>query len=394
MNHPHTTASLPPTPAPFGYPAKQGLYDPAFEKDACGVGFVVNIKGERSHDIVRQAMTVLVHLNHRGACGCEANTGDGAGINLQLPDKFLRRVAAECGCELPPAGEYGVGMVFLPKDADLRRTFEQKFAQIVAEEGQTMLGWRTVPTNNQSLGETAKAGEPFVRQVFIGRNEEALVGRDALAFERKLYVIRKRAERAIRYNGHEHGNRFYIASLSSRTLVYKGMLLAEQVEEYYPDLIAPDMEAAIAVVHSRFSTNTFPSWERAHPYRYLIHNGEINTIRGNVNWMYARQSVVKSDLFGSDLDKVRQQLIDPDGSDSAQFDNAMEFLHLAGRPLHHVAMMMIPEPWSNHESMSATKKAFYESIPSPNQGGEKVEEGSWMLPSLVIWSRMAANKNG
>ncbi|MBX7236394.1 MAG: glutamate synthase large subunit [Caldilineales bacterium] len=360
MNHPHTTASLPPTPAPFGYPAKQGLYDPAFEKDACGVGFVVNIKGERSHDIVRQAMTVLVHLNHRGACGCEANTGDGAGINLQLPDKFLRRVAAECGCALPPLGQYGVGMVFLPKDADLRRTFEQEFEQIVAEEGQTVLGWRTVPTNNQSLGETAQAGEPFIRQVFIGRNEQALVGQDALAFERKLYVIRKRAERAIRYNGHEHGNRFYIASLSSRTLVYKGMLLAEQVEEYYPDLVAPDMEAAIAVVHSRFSTNTFPSWERAHPYRYLIHNGEINTIRGNVNWMYARQSVVKSDLFGPDLDKVRQQIIDPDGSDSAQFDNAMEFLHLAGRPLHHVAMMMIPEPWSNHESMSPAKKAFYE----------------------------------
>ncbi len=360
MNHPHTIASIPPPLAPSGFPPKQGLYDPAFEKDACGVGFVVNIKGERSHDIVRQAMTVLVHLNHRGACGCEPNTGDGAGINLQLPDKFLRRAAAACGCALPPAGEYGVGMVFLPHDAELRRAFEQEFEQIVAEEGQRVLGWRTVPTNNQSLGETAKAGEPFVRQVFIGRNEDALVGRDALAFERKLYVIRKRAERAIRYNGHEQGSRFYIASLSSRTLVYKGMLLAEQVEEYYPDLIEADMEAAIAVVHSRFSTNTFPSWERAHPYRYLIHNGEINTIRGNVNWMYARQSVFQSDLFGLDLDKVRQQIIDPDGSDSAQFDNAMEFLHLAGRPLHHVAMMMIPEPWSNHESMSPEKKAFYE----------------------------------
>ncbi len=348
------------TPPVFGLPPKQGLYDPAFEKDACGVGFVVNIQGEKSHRIVRQAMTVLVHLNHRGACGCEPNTGDGAGINLQLPDKFLRRVAAECGCTLPPAGEYGVGMVFLPHDPELRRAFELEFEQIIVEEGQTVLGWRTVPTNNQSLGDSAKAGEPFVRQVFISRNEEALVGHDALAFERKLYVIRKRAERAIRYNGHEQGNRFYIASLSSRTLIYKGMLLAEQVDEYYPDLLDPDMEAAIAVVHSRFSTNTFPSWERAHPYRYLIHNGEINTIRGNVNWMYARQSVLESELFGYDLHKFKQQIIDPDGSDSAQFDNAMEFLHLAGRPLHHVAMMMIPEPWSNHESMSAEKKAFYE----------------------------------
>ncbi|MCB0022228.1 MAG: glutamate synthase subunit alpha, partial [Caldilinea sp.] len=186
------------------------------------------------------------------------------------------------------------------------------------------------------------------------------IGSDALAFERKLYVIRKRAERAIRYNGHEQGDRFYIASLSSRTIVYKGMLLADQVDEYYPDLLDTDMEAAIAVVHSRFSTNTFPSWERAHPYRYLIHNGEINTIRGNVNWMYARQSVLESELFGPDLEKFKQQIIDPDGSDSAQFDNALEFLHLAGRPLHHVAMMMIPEPWSRHESMSPERKAFYE----------------------------------
>ena len=345
---------------PVGLPPAQGLYDPRFEKDACGVGFVVNIKGKRSHQIVRQAMTVLVHLNHRGACGCEANTGDGAGINLQMPDKFFRRVAAECGCALPALGEYGVGMVFLPKDPDLRRTFEAEFEQIVVDEGQTVLGWRTVPTDNSSLGETAIAGEPFIRQLFVGRNDAALIGNDPLAFERKLYVIRKRAEKAIRYNGHEQGNRFYIASLSSRTVVYKGMLLAEQVDAYYPDLLDPEMEAAIAVVHSRFSTNTFPSWDRAHPYRYLIHNGEINTIRGNVNWMYARQSVLKSDLFGPDLEKFKRQIIDPDGSDSSQFDNALEFLHLAGRPLHHVVMMMIPEPWSNHESMAPARKAFYE----------------------------------
>jgi len=358
-----TDASQPACPAapqPSGPPPKQGLYDPAFEKDACGVGFVVNIKGVRSHTIVRQAMTVLVNLNHRGACGCEPNTGDGAGINMQMPDKFFRRVAAECGCALPALGEYGVGMVFLPKDADARRTFEAEFEQIVAEEGQTVLGWRDVPTDNSTLGATAIAGEPFVRQIFIGCNADALYGSDALAFERKLYVIRKRAEKAIRYNGYEHGKSFYIASLSSRTVVYKGMLLADQVDAYYPDLLDPDMEAAIAVVHSRFSTNTFPSWDRAHPYRYLIHNGEINTIRGNVNWMYARQSVLQSELFGPDLEKFKQQIVDPDGSDSAQFDNALEFLHLAGRPLHHVAMMMIPEPWSNHESMAPELRAFYE----------------------------------
>jgi glutamate synthase (ferredoxin) len=352
--------AYPLAPQPPGLPPRQGLYDPAFEKDACGVGFVVNIKGVRSHTIVRQAMTVLVNLNHRGACGCEPNTGDGAGINLQLPDRFFRRVAAECGCALPALGEYGVGMVFLPKDAELRRTFAAKFEQIVAEEGQTVLGWRDVPTDNSTLGATAIAGEPFVRQIFIGRNADSLYGSDALAFERKLYVIRKRAERAIRYNGDEHGRSFYIASLSSRTVIYKGMLLADQVDAYYPDLLDPDMEAAIAVVHSRFSTNTFPSWERAHPYRYLIHNGEINTIRGNVNWMYARQSVLQSELFGPDLEKFKQQIVDPDGSDSAQFDNALEFLHLAGRPLHHVAMMMIPEPWSNHESMAPELRAFYE----------------------------------
>jgi glutamate synthase (ferredoxin) len=343
-----------------GLPPKQGLYDPAYEKDACGVGFVVNIKGERSHKIVRHAMTVLVNLNHRGACGCEANTGDGAGITIQVPHRFFQKVAAAQGWTLPAPGAYGVGMVFLPKNEAQRHAFELHLEQIVAEEGQTLLGWRTVPTDNASLGATAKAGEPFVRQILIARNEGGLVGSDPLAFERKLYVIRKRAEQAIRYNDHEDGGKFYIASLSCRTMVYKGMLLAEQVDAYYPDLLDPDVDSAIAVVHSRFSTNTFPSWERAHPYRYLIHNGEINTIRGNVNWMYARQSVLNSELFGADLAKFKQQIVDPDGSDSAQFDNALEFLHLAGRPLHHVAMMMIPEPWSNHESMSPERRAFYE----------------------------------
>ncbi len=343
-----------------GLPQKQGLYDPRFEKDACGVGFVVNIKGVRSHSVVRKAMTVLVSLSHRGACGCEVNTGDGAGITLQLPHALFTAAAHELGFALPEPGEYGVGMIFLPKDATLRASFESTFERIVAEEGQVVLGWRTVPVDNRSLGATAIAGEPFIRQVFIGRNAATLRGTDALAFERKLYVIRKSAEHAIRYSGQPDANQFYIVSLSSRTIVYKGMLLAEQVDAYLPDLVNPAVESAIAVVHSRFSTNTFPSWERAHPYRYLIHNGEINTIRGNINWMYARQSTLKSELFGDDLAKITQQIIDPDGSDSAQFDNAMEFLHLAGRPLHHVAMMMIPEPWSKHETMSEEKRAFYE----------------------------------
>jgi glutamate synthase domain-containing protein 2/glutamate synthase domain-containing protein 1/glutamate synthase domain-containing protein 3 len=356
------TAPLAPRPQfrPFGPPPKQGLYDPQFEKDACGVGFVVNIKGERSHSVVRQAMTVLVNLNHRGACGCEPNTGDGAGITLQLPHDFLTGAMAEQGVTLPEPGAYGVGMLFLPKDAALRASFEARFAAIAAEEGQNVIGWRTVPTDNSLLGETAKAGEPCVRQVILARDDARLIGDDALAFERKLYVIRKRAEQSIRYSGEDNANQFYIVSLSSRTIVYKGMLLADQVDAYFPDLLNPAVASAIAIVHSRFSTNTFPSWERAHPYRYLIHNGEINTIRGNVNWMYARQATLKSDVFKDDLPKVTQQIVDPDGSDSAQFDNVLEFLHLAGRPLHHVAMMMIPEPWSNHETMSQEKRAFYE----------------------------------
>ncbi|MBX3013963.1 MAG: glutamate synthase subunit alpha, partial [Caldilineaceae bacterium] len=345
----------------IGLPPKQGLYDPQYEHDACGVGFVVNVKGKKSNAIVRQALTVLEHLSHRGACGSEANTGDGAGILLQLPHKFFGRVAAEERFSLPANGEYGVGMMYLPQDAELRHHFEQHFEEIVRAEGQTVLGWRNVPTDNSLLGETAKGAEPFMRQVFIGRNPTALIGSDTLAFERKLYVIRKQAEQYIRYNNHnQQGKLFYIASLSSRTIVYKGMLMSEQVESYYPDLIDPDVESAIGIVHSRFSTNTFPSWDRAHPNRYLIHNGEINTVRGNENWMYARQPSLYTDLFGPDIAKVTTQVVDPDGSDSARFDNCLEFLHLSGRSLPHAVMMMIPEPWSNHESMSDAKKAFYE----------------------------------
>ncbi len=351
-----------PTPTPHaqpGMPAKQGLYDPRYEHDACGVGFVVNIKGQKSNAIVAQGLEVLLNLAHRGACGCEPNTGDGAGVLMQMPDKFMRKAAAEVGIELPPEGDYAVGMIFLPPRGDYRFLCEQLFEKIIRSEGQTVLGWRTVPTTNDALGHTARIGEPVVRQVFIGRNADRLTGNDDLAFERKLYVIRKQAENQIRYSQLREGDAFYVASLSSRTIVYKGMLMAPQVRGFYPDLLDEDMESALIVIHSRFSTNTFPSWERAHPYRYMIHNGEINTLRGNENWMYARQSQFESELFGNDIKKILP-IIHDDGSDSAKFDETLEFLYLSGRSLPHAMMMMIPEPWSQHETMSDAKKAFYE----------------------------------
>ncbi|XEC95496.1 glutamate synthase large subunit [Paenibacillus tarimensis] len=340
----------------LGLPPKQGLYDPQFEKDACGMGFVANIKGIKSHTIVRQALTVLENMEHRGGQGSEPNTGDGAGILLQIPHTFFVREMKKLDIELPQEGDYAVGMVFLPDDERIRAAQERVLEQIVREEGQTFLGWRTVPTNDEKLGESAKAAKPFVRQVFIGRNE-SLQGE--LPFERKLYVIRKRAELAIRYSGAEGGDMFYFSSMSSKKIVYKGMLTTEQVRSFYTELNDESVETAIALVHSRFSTNTFPSWERAHPYRYLIHNGEINTLRGNVNWMHARQTLFASELFGEDMEKIKP-VINPDGSDTAMFDNTLEFLYLAGRSLPHAAMMMVPEPWSNHESMSDDKKAFYE----------------------------------
>lgn len=339
-----------------GIPPKQGLYDPKFEHDACGIGFVVNIKGSKSHEIVEQALTILMNLSHRGGTGSESNTGDGAGILIQIPHAFFSKSCIEAGFSLPSPGEYGVGMIFLPPDAGQRMECEQRFEQIVREEGQEFLGWRTVPTDDSSLGNTAKSCMPFIRQAFIKRSPSI---KDNLTFERKLYVIRKRAEKAIRYSEEANNNYFYIASLSGRTIVYKGMLLAEQVKELYRDLSDPAVETALALVHSRYSTNTFPSWERAHPNRYIIHNGEINTLRGNVNWMYARQSKFQSSQFGEDLPKVLP-VINQDGSDSAMFDNCLEFLMLAGRTLPHAMMMMIPEPWSKDETMSEEKRAFYE----------------------------------
>jgi len=343
-----------------GPPPAQGLYDPRHEHDACGVGFVVNIKGVRSHSIVRQALQVLINLLHRGACGCEVNTGDGAGILVQMPDRFLRKHADLLGFDLPAPGEYGAGLVFLPRDSDQRGAVERLFEQTVTAEGQRVLGWRDVPTDDRLLGASAVAVEPVFRQIFIGRGP-ALAGLpDAHArFERKLYVIRKRVENAVDRLGLPEGKFFYIPSLSSNTLIYKGMLIADQLEAMYPDLADPDLESALALVHQRFSTNTFPSWPLAHPYRYIAHNGEINTLRGNINWMHAREALCESDLLGDDLAKVFP-VIREGGSDTATFDNVLEFLVMTGRSLPHAILMMIPEPWQNHESMDPERRAFYE----------------------------------
>ena len=340
----------------IGIPPKQGLYNPVYEHDACGIGFIANIKGEKSNEIVRQGLDALNCLDHRGARGCEDNTGDGAGILMQVPHRFLQHTCEGLGINLPKPGHYGVGMVFFSDtgNRELRRRCQEKFEEIVTEEDQKVLGWRKVPTDNFYLGPTSRDSEPFVWQVFIGRNPDI---QDDLAFERKLYVIRKHVSNIIQYGGMDEN--FYIPSLSSRTIVYKGMLTPMQVEEFYPDLKDPRVETAIALIHSRFSTNTFPSWARSHPYRYLIHNGEINTVRGNQNWMKTRQAMLASELFGDDLPKIFP-ILDEDGSDSAIFDNCLEFLSLSGRSLPHAVMMMIPEPWENHESMSDEKRAFYE----------------------------------
>ena len=341
----------------IGLPPKQGLYDPQYEHDSCGVGMVVDIKGKKSHRIIEQAITVLTNLTHRGARGTEPNTGDGAGIVIQTPHAFLQKKAERHNFSLPEQGQYGVGMVFLPPDSNQRRVIEMHFETIIASEGQRVLGWRTVKTNNSALGNTAKRAEPKMRMIFIARNPHIATDMD---FERKLYLIRKRAENEIRYGGlFEGGKFFYVASLSYKTLVYKGMLVSDQLAGYFLDLADPDMESALAIVHSRFSTNTFPSWERAHPYRYVSHNGEINTLRGNINWLRAQENYLESAVFGNEIKKALP-IMQPDGSDTAMFDNCVELLTLAGRSLPHVMMMMIPEPWSHHESMPDDKRAFYE----------------------------------
>ncbi|HUK20191.1 MAG TPA: glutamate synthase large subunit [Gemmatimonadales bacterium] len=330
----------------------EGLYSPSDEHDACGVGFVVHTKGKKSHDIVVKALQVLINLEHRGACGCEANTGDGAGILLQIPDGFLRAVLP---FELPPLGSYGAGLVFLPHDARSRNAVKALIEQIAAEEGQQVLGWRDVPTDNSLIGDSAKAAQPVFEQVFI-----AAAGPSG-GFERKLYVIRKRVEHAVAALQLDARSRsaFYIVSLSSNTLIYKGMLQAKQLAPMFPDLADPRVASALALVHQRFSTNTFPSWPLAHPYRLIAHNGEINTLRGNINWMRARESLLESDVLGDDLKKLLP-IIREGNSDTATFDNVLELLVMSGRSLPHALLMMIPEPWSGNPAMSPERRAFYE----------------------------------
>ena len=338
-----------------GVPPAQGLYDPAQEHDACGIGFVASIRGEKSHDIIRDGIQVLLNLAHRGACGCDAETGDGAGVLIQIPHKFYARECAKLGFELPLPGSYGVGMAFLPVEKHPRLQCEGIIERIVREEGLTVLGWRDMPTFASAIGRVARASQPYIQQIFVGRPP----GMDEDAFERKLYVVRKRAENEIRECGEENASTFYIPSLSCRTVVYKGLVLAAQLTNFYRELSDPDVVSALCLVHQRFSTNTFPSWQRAHPYRYIAHNGEINTLRGNVNWMHARQSLLASPLFGDDLKKLFP-IIEPDGSDSANFDNALELLLQAGRSLPHAMAMLIPEAWAGNPHMKPEKRAFYE----------------------------------
>ena len=336
-------------------PKQQGLYDPSTEHDACGLGFVAHMKGRKSHKIIDDALTILRNLIHRGACGCEENTGDGVGILIQKPHKFFQRVCAEININLPDTDSYGAGMVFLPTDSAQAKQCEEVFERIIKEEGQQFLGWREVPIDDSSLGPTAVEGEPAFKQIFIAKSDAL----DPAAFDRKLYVIRKRAENEIWSSDLSEQNLFYIPSLSYRTFVYKGMLTGSQIEPMFPELSDPDVESALALVHQRFSTNTFPAWRLAHPFRYVAHNGEINTARGNANWMRARESLCESELFGDDLKKLFPIVVEG-GSDSATFDNVMEFLHMSGRPLPLAVLMMIPEAWSGHETMDDERKAFYE----------------------------------
>jgi glutamate synthase domain-containing protein 2/glutamate synthase domain-containing protein 1/glutamate synthase domain-containing protein 3 len=343
---------------PVCLPKKEGLYDPEFEHDACGVGFVAHLKGEKSHDIVSKGIQLLINLEHRGAVGAEKNAGDGAGILTQMPDKFMRKVAKEQGIELPKFGHYGVGVAYIPRDIKAGIECQSIVANVVEELGLEVLGWRKLPTDNSTLGESVKSVEPYVYHLFIKRPDGLA---DAMAFERKMYVARKHSQTLVTKSKVPGTEYFYMPSMSYKTISYKGQLITEQLPKYFADLSDPDFESAIALVHSRFSTNTFPSWPLAQPFRYLAHNGEINTLRGNINWMRARQSMLKSKLFTDDeLDKIYPYLINEEkGSDSSVLDNVVELLTLAGRDLPHVMMMMIPAAWKDEE-MDKDLKSFYE----------------------------------
>jgi glutamate synthase (NADPH) large chain len=337
-------------------PARQGLYDPANEHDACGVGFIAHIKGKKSHELVQQGLLILKNLTHRGAVGYDPKLSDGSGILIQIPDRFFREELARQGITLPPIGQYGVGMVFLPREPASRLACEYEIERAIKDEGQVLLGWRDVPVDSSDLAEPARKIEPVIRQVFIGRGPEVTVT-DAL--ERKLYIIRKSSGHAIQALMLAHGKEFYVPSMSARTIVYKGMVLAYQVGLYYKDLQDPRVVSALALVHQRFSTNTFPTWDLAHPFRMIAHNGEINTVRGNVNWIRARQGAISSPILGDDLAKIWPLIYDRQ-SDSASFDNALEMLVMGGYSIAHAMMMMIPEAWENHTEMDGNRRAFYE----------------------------------
>ena len=337
------------------FPKKQGLYDPAFEKDSCGVGFVMNMRGEKSHEIIFQGLEILKKMEHRGACGADKLSGDGAGILIQLPHAFFQEECPKIGIDLPEAGRYAVGNVFLPTGDDTKEGMEI-MERAVLTEGLELLGWRELPVDSSTIGVTARSVEPAIKQIFVGAPADV---KDQLNFERRLYCVRKRTAWGVRRAGlNENNENFYICSLSSKTLIYKGQLTAPQLETYYLDLKNPKMTSALALAHSRYSTNTFPSWGRAQPFRYIAHNGEINTVRGNKNWMDARESMFESPLF-KDINMILP-VIAPGGSDSADFDQALEMLFLTGRSLPHAMMMMIPEPWSGHETMDDDKRGFYE----------------------------------
>ncbi len=339
-----------------GLPKAQGLYDPRNERDACGIGFVASIRGERSHDVIEKGIGVLVNLTHRGASGCDPQTGDGAGVLIQIPHKFfVRECEKKLGIALPAPGEYGVGMMFLPVEPAARLQCEGVVERIVREEGLNVLGWRDTPIDGSAIGRVARVSQPYIEQVFVSRAK----GMTEDQLERKLYVIRKRCEAEIAASDIREKEFFYVPSLSGRTIVYKGLLLAPQIAKFYPELSDPEVVSALCLVHQRFSTNTFPTWHLAHPFRYIAHNGEINTLRGNVNWMHARQSVLASPLFGDDIKKLFP-VVQPGGSDSAAFDNAFELLLMAGRSPQHAMAMLIPEAWSKNKHMNPQKRAFYE----------------------------------
>ncbi|MDF2503159.1 MULTISPECIES: glutamate synthase large subunit [Clostridium] len=338
----------------IGYPNKQGLYDSQFEKDNCGIGFVANIKGEKTHDIIKKGIEILVNLTHRGGVGSDTKTGDGAGIMFQIPHEFFKIACDNVGIALPKEGNYGVGMLFLPKETTLCHQCEGIVERLIEEEGQGFLGWRDVPTDSRVIGTTAKGSEPIIKQIFIENNCKT-----QNEFEKKLYMIRKRAESEVKRLLENGANYFYVCSLSSKKIIYKGLLLPDQITSYYMDLNDINFKSAIALVHQRFSTNTFPTWDLAQPFRYLAHNGEINTIRGNRNWMHAREGVLESKVFGKNINKLFP-IINPDGSDSASLDNVFELLVMDGRTPAHAMMMLIPEAWEANKEMNEDKRAFYE----------------------------------